>query len=415
MKSKRHLLSDFQIKTAKPNENGKPLRLSDGGNLYVLVKSQTNKYWRYDYQYENKRKTLSLGTYPEISLTRARQIHVEAETLLSQGIDPTRHKQAKIARAAGADTFSYIAHDFVAKNAAIWSQSHTHTQKQRIDQFLIPALGTKTMDAIFPKDVLACIQTIEKRGTIETARRALGICRQVFHYAIAAGKADRDPTLGLTGALKKRTPTHFAAITDPTEFGDFLKVIHAYQGSYVVQSALKLAPLVFVRPSELRTAKWADINFETGEWRYMVNKTKTPHIVPLARQALKILTDLHALTGNSEYVFPSIRTNARPMSDNALLAAMRRMDIPKEIMCGHGFRASARTILDENLGVKIELIEHQLAHNVKDALGRAYNRTKHLDARREMMQTWADYLDNLTTPIPKTEFKVVARKKGFAA
>ena len=416
MKKITYKLSDFQIKTTNPTPDKPRIKLADGGGLYVFVIA-SGKYWRYDYQHEGNRKTLSIGVYPQVTTAQARQAHAHAAALLKQGTDPSQNKQALAAQAAGADTFGVIAIEWLNKNRKKWRDSHAVTVEARLNKKILPYMGKHQIHKIQPSNILTVLRRIENQGALETAHRCKSIISQIFRYAVATQRADRDLTADLRGALPPSQPSHFAAITDPTEFGEFLKVIHAYEGSYVVQSALKLSPLVFVRPSELRTAKWADINLETGEWRYIVNKTKTPHIVPLARQALKILTDLHALTGKSEYVFPSIRTNTRPMSDNALLAAMRRMDIPKESMCGHGFRASARTILEENLGIKIELIEHQLAHNVKDALGRAYNRTKHLDARHEMMQTWADYLDKLTNQAPdtQTKFKVVSRKKGFAA
>ena len=244
-------------------------------------------------------------------------------------------------------------------------------------------------------ELLAVIQRIEKRGALETAHRALGNCSQVFRYAVATGRAERDPTGDLRGALPPSRGEHFAAVTDPKQVAEILRVMDGYEGSLVVRCALQLAPLVFVRPGELRKAEWKDIDLEAAECRFMVTKTYTHHIVPLSRQSVEILQELKPLTGRGKYVFPGARSNGRPMSDNAILAAMRRMGIAKEEMSGHGFRAMARTILDEVLGFRPDFIEHQLAHAVRDPNGRAYNRTAHLPERRRMMQDWADYLDKL--------------------
>jgi integrase len=242
---------------------------------------------------------------------------------------------------------------------------------------------------------LAVVRRVEERGALETAHRALQNCGQVFRYAIATARAERDPSQDLRGALPPVRETHFAAVTEPKRIGEILRAFDAYEGTLPVKCALRLAPLVFVRPGELRKALWTNIDLDTAEWRYLVTKTSTLHIVPLSSQAVAILKELRPLTGRSSYVFPSARSAQRPMSDNAILAAMRSMGIPKEEMTGHGFRAAARTILDEVLGFPPHLIEHQLAHAVRDPLGRAYNRTAHLAERRDMMQQWSDYLDGL--------------------
>ncbi|MEC7893356.1 MAG: site-specific integrase, partial [Pseudomonadota bacterium] len=234
-----------------------------------------------------------------------------------------------------------------------------------------------------------------ERGAHETAHRVLGNVGEVYRYAIASGKAGRNIALDLRGALQPVIKTHLAAVTEPKRVGELLRMIDAYQGTLTVQCALRLAPLVFVRPGELRSALWSDINLETAEWRFTVTKTQTEHIVPLATQAIEILETLYPLTCRSEFVFPSARSRFRPMSNNAVLSAMRRMEIDKEEMSGHGFRAMARTILDEVLGFRPDIIEHQLAHQVRDPLGRAYNRTSHLQDRKSMMQEWADYLEVL--------------------
>ena len=247
-------------------------------------------------------------------------------------------------------------------------------------------------------EILTAVRRIESRGALETAHRALSNCGQVFRYAIATGRAVHDPSSDLRGALPPVKPVHLAATTDPKQVAAILRAIDGYEGTLTVKCALRLAPLVFVRPGELRRAEWPDVDLDTAEWRYIVTKTKTPHIVPLSRQAVEILRELHPLTGRGRFVFPSARSTARPMSDNAILAAMRRSGIDKDEMTGHGFRAVARTILDEVLGVRPDFIEHQLAHAVRDPNGRAYNRTAHLPERRKMMQQWADYLDRLKAP-----------------
>ena len=251
------------------------------------------------------------------------------------------------------------------------------------------------IEMITPSDLLKVLRKIEDREAIETAHRVRGIFGQIFRYAIATGRATSDPSRDLRGALSPVKKQHLAAVTEPKLVGNLLKVIEGHRGSPIVKAALSLAPLVFVRPGELRQAEWKDIDLENAEWRFVVSKTETQHIVPLAAQPIAILKQIHPLTGSGRYVFPSARTFERPMSDNAILAALRSLGVPKEEMCGHGFRAMARTILDEALGFPPHLIEHHLAHSVKDALGRAYNRTKHLPERREMMQRWADYLDGL--------------------
>ncbi len=277
-----------------------------------------------------------------------------------------------------------------------------------LERNIFPWLGSQPINDILPMDVLTCLRRVEGRGTIESAHRTLQLCGQVFRYAVVTGRADRDITPDLRGALAPAKGDNFASITDPKEAAPLLRAIDSYTGSFIVKSALQLAPLVFVRPGELRQAEWEHIDLDAKEWRYLVTKTQTPHIVPLSKQAIKILEELHPLTGNGRFVFPSARTpnGSRAMSDVALLAALRRMGFDKTEMTVHGFRAMARTILDEVLGVRVDFIEHQLAHAVKDPNGRAYNRTAHLPERHKMMQQWSDYLDGL-----KSGAQVIAFKK----
>ncbi len=294
-----------------------------------------------------------------------------------------------------ANTFEVIAREWWTQRAPGWSEVHSGNVTARLEKNVFPYLGRKPISEISAPELLAVVRRVEERGAVETAHRTLGICGQIFRYAIATGRADRDISADLRGALKPVKPQHLAAVVDPGRVGALLRAIYGYEGTLPVQSALKLAALTFVRPGELRTARWDDIDLDAAEWRYIVTKTKSPHIVPLATQAVQILDDLRPLTGSREYVFPSARSPRRPMSNNAVLAALRRMGIPKDEMSGHGFRAMARTILDEVLRYRLDIIEHQLAHQVRDPLGRAYNRTAHLAERKEMMQAWADYLDAL--------------------
>ncbi len=390
-------LKDLQVKNAKAKD--KPYKLADGGGLYLLVTPAGGKGWRLKYLFQGKEKLISLGTYPEIGLQEARKKRDINKELLSSGIDPSdNRKAAKLAGAErAANNFEAIAREWLAKNKDGWAKTHYDKIVGRLENDVFPHLGTKPISSITAPDLLNIIRKIESRGVLETAHRALANCGQIFRYAVATGRTERDPTGDLRGALPsvKSRRTHFAAITEPKEVGRLLRSLYGYEGSPTVCAALRLAPLVFVRPGELRAAEWAHIDLDNAEWRYTVTKTNTPHIVPLSAQAVEILKELQPLTGNGQYVFPSPRSKSRPMSDNAILSAMRRMDISKDVMSGHGFRAMARTILDEVLGERVDIIEHQLAHAVRDPNGRAYNRTSHLPERKRMMQRWADYLDTL--------------------
>jgi len=386
-------LTDTLVKSTKPKDA--PYKLSDGGGLYLLVKPNGGKYWHLAYRYSEKQKLLSLGVYPEVSLKDARKKRDAARKLLAQNIDPSEAKkeEKRLANLQAANTFEAITREWLEK------QNHladvTQNKSKWLLDFAIKGFGKKAITDINSLDVLAVCQLQEKQEKRETARRIKVKCGQVFRYAIATGRATYDPTLALKGALQPVITTHHAAITDPVEVGELLRAIAGYKGQFVTLCALKLAPMVFVRPSELRQALWEHIDLEAKEWRYHVNKTETEHIVPLSRQAVTILKELHALTGHSPYVFPSIRTNSRPMSENTINPALRRLGYTSDQMCGQGFRAMGRTILEEVLGYPYEVIEQQLAHKVRDPNGRAYNRTKHLEQRHKMMQHWSDYLDGL--------------------
>lgn len=388
-------LTDTAIRNAKPG--AKPTKLFDEKGLFLIVTPSGGKWWRLKYRFDGKEKLLSLGVYPDTGLKDARDSRDEARKLLAKGIDPSENRKAKkTARAdLAANSFEVVAREWFAKYEPTWAKDHANRTIRRFERDVFPWIGGNAIAEIKAPELLAVMRRIEKRGALETAHRALGNCGQVFRYAIATGRAIRDPSGDLRGALPPVKGEHFAAVTEPKQVAELLRTLDGYQGTLAVACALRLAPLVFVRPGELRNAEWADIDLDAAEWRYTVTKTNTAHIVPLATQAVTILRELHALTGAGRLVFPGARSNGRPMSDNAILAAMRRLGIGKDEMSGHGFRAMARTILDEVLGVRPDLIEHQLAHAVKDPNGRAYNRTAHLPERRKMMQQWADYLDKL--------------------
>jgi integrase len=390
-------LTAIKIKNVKPR--AKTHRLFDGAGLYLEVSPKGGKWWRFKYRYGGKEKRISLGVYPDVTLKEARDRRYRARKLLDEYIDPSEYRQDKLAqiRASVADTFEVIAREWFVQQEPSWVKSHSSKIIQRLERDVFPWIGRKPIGGIKPPQLLEVIRRIESRGFLETAHRALATCGQVFRYAAATGRVERDITTDLRGALRPVRRKHFAAVTEPDKVEVLLRQIHGYAGSVIVRCALQLAPLVFVRPGELRQAKWEDINLDNAEWRFVVTKTNTPHIVPLSRQAIEILREIEPLSGAGKYVFPSARSprGDRAMSDNAILAAMRGMGIGNDVMTGHGFRAMARTMLDEVLGYRPDLIEHQLAHQVRDPNGRAYNRTQHLTARKEMMQEWADYLERL--------------------
>lgn len=387
-------LTDIAIRKAKPAE--KPVRLADEKGLYLEIAPGGGKWWRLKYRFGGKEKRLSLGVYPEVGLKEARDRRDAARDLLGKGVDPSQSRRAQKVAQATEDTFESLAREWFAKFSPTWgSQKYRDVTLRRLVLNVFPWIGPRPVKEITAPELLTVIRRIEDRGAVDSAHRILGLCGSVFRYAVASGRADQDPSVSLHDALTPRKGTHFAATTDPKRLGEILKAMDGYKGSLIVRCALRLVPLVFVRPGELRRAKWEDIDLEAGEWRYFVTKTKTQHIVPLSRQARAILKELHPLTGALDYVFPGARSWDRPMSDNAVLVAMRLMGIGQEEMSGHGFRAVARTILDEVLGFRPDIIEHQLAHAVKDPNGTAYNRTAHLPERRKMMQKWADHLDTL--------------------
>ena len=396
-------LSDASLRNAKPAS--KPFKLADSKGLFLLVRPTGGKLWRFKYRFAGKEKLLALGSYPETSLKQAREYRDAAKLQIGRGIDPSALRKAEKASqaSAGGNTFELVGREWFARLAPQWAPSHSKRVLGMLKRDLFPWLGKRPVKAITAPELLAVLRRIEGRGAIETAHRARSTCGLIFRYAIATGRLERDVSSDLRGALPPAVESHFPAVTDPAKVAELLRMLDSYQGSFIVACALKLAPLLFVRPGELRQAEWAAIDLKTAEWRFTVSKTKSDHIVPLPTQAVVVLKELHGLTGGGRYVFPSARGGNRPMSDNAVLAAMRRLSIPKDEMTGHGFRAMARTILDEVLGFRPDFIEHQLAHAVRDPNGRAYNRTAHLPERRKMMQAWADYLDALKSGAGRTD------------
>ncbi len=390
-------LSDTAIRKIKPT--GKPFKVADERGLHLLVTPSGGKLWRLKYRFEGREKLLSFGTYPDVPLVRAREKRDEARRILADGIDPSEHRKAHQAMRAevNGNTFEAIAREWYSKQLRSWSSRQAIKVSGLFEKNLYPWLGKRPVTEIKAMELLATLRRMEDRGAVETARQALQCCGQVFRYAIATGRAERDITPDLKGALSKSKPKHYAAITDPVKVGGLLRAIDGYSGTLAVKCALKLGVLSFVRPGELRKAEWDEIDFDRAEWNIPAERMKMdePHLVPLCRQALEVLRELHPLTGHGRFVFPGERSHERPMSENSVNAALRRMGYPQDEMTGHGFRAMARTLIDEVLGIRPDFIEHQLAHAVKDPNGRAYNRTAHLAERKKMMQKWADYLDKL--------------------
>lgn len=400
-------LSDTQVSKAKPKE--KDYKLSDGGGLFLLVTTTGGKLWRFQYRFDGRQKLLALGVYHQISLAEARQRREEARKLLANGVDPSDVKKAQ-KQAGGdraADSLEVIAREWYSAYQHQWTPGHATKLLSRMEKEIFPYIGAMPIEKIKAPDVLKVLKRIESRGILETAHRVKTIISQVLRYAIAHGRrADRDCTADLKGALPPASAKHFGALTDPKDVAPLLRAMDSFSGSFVVKCALQLAPILFCRPGELRGMEWAEINLETAEWNIPVERMKLKaqtklnrkgqyHLVPLSSQAVQILRELHPLTGHSRYVFPSHRSPLRPMSENAITAALRRLGYTGDEMTGHGFRATARTILDEVLGFRPDIIEHQLAHAIKDPNGRAYNRTAFIDDRRRMMQHWSDYIDGL--------------------
>lgn len=411
-------LSDTTIRNVKPGDHRK--RLSDGNSLYLLLCPDTGAHrWRFDYTFEGRRKTISLGVYPDTSLKLAREKLADARRLVAAGIDPSQkrkddkanqkfRKQADERIREGLPalgSFEEVATKWFADHRTNWSLSYGDKIIQRLKRDVFPYIGRRPIAELTPPELLEVLKLIESRGALETAHRARENCSQVFRYAIASGNTTRDPCRDLKDALRKPHPKHMAAITDPAKLVDLLRAIEGYRGTPIVRAAVRLAPILMLRPGELRRAEWSEFNLEMATWTIPARRMKgsldrkreaPPHIVPLPTQAIAILSELQPLTGVGKYVFPGQRHHDRPMSENTVNAAIRALGYDtQEQQTGHGFRATARTIVAEHLKVNPAVIEAQLAHSKKGSLGNAYDRAEYLEERREMMQRWADYLEQL--------------------
>lgn len=390
------MLTDTALRKLKPKAGA--YRKADSNGLCIEVRPTGAKLWRYRYRFDGKASMVTLGEYPAVSLWDARSERDKARAVLKAGANPAQVMRAE--RAASAEragqTFAAVAAELLEKREKTLTAGTVKRERRLIEKDLNPYVGNTPIAEVTAPMLLHALRKIEHRAALETAHRARSAAARVFRYAIATGRAERNPAADLAGALEQPQVRHFASVTEPEEVGPMLRALWGYQGTPATAAAIKLAALVFVRPGELRQARWADMDMDAGEWRFTASKTKTPHVVPLAAQVVAILQELQPVTApRSEYVFPSARSARRPMSENTVNAALRRMGFDGQTMTGHGFRAMARTILDEVLGFRPDFIEHQLAHAVRDPLGRAYNRTAHLAERRKMMQAWADYLDTL--------------------
>lgn len=389
-------LTHVAIKNAKPKE--KAYKLSDEKGLFLFITPTGGKYWRLKYRFGGKEKKLAFGVYPEVSLAEAREKRDKARKMIAENIDPGIVKQAskRASVLASENSFQAVALEWYAKFSTKWVPNHADRTLRRLEKDVFPCIGKRPINEIKAPELLTVLRRVENRGAIETAHRIQQICGQVFRYGIATGRADRDISNDLRGALPPTRKRHHATIIDPKKIAELLRAIQSYEGYFVTKCALQLAPLFFVRPGELRKAEWEEINFETAEWRIPAEKMKmrATHIVPLSTQAISILKELQNFTGHGQYVFPSIRTLRRPMSDNTVLGALRRLGYAKDEMTGHGFRSMASTLLNEQ-GWNRDAIERQLAHAERNNIRAAYNYAEYLPERRKMMQHWADYLEAL--------------------
>ncbi len=398
-------LTAIKISKIKSHAN-KTQRVFDGRGLYLEIAPSGGKWWRLKYRIGGKEKRLSLGVYTaagstavEVSLDAARKAAEEARQLLRDGVDPSQERKAEKLRIANQseNTFESVAREWHGRQSAAWVPAHAERVLRRLEKYIFPNLGQRPIAEIEAPELLNALRVIEARGKDTTSHLARQYVGMVFRYGIATARCQRNPAADLRGALRPVKKANFAAVTEPEQLTKILRALDSYEGTLTVRCALRLAPLVVVRPGELRKAEWKDIDLDKAEWRFVASKTNPNHLVPLSNQAVAILHEVKALTGDKRFVFPSARSAQRPMSDAAVLAAMRRMEIPADEMTGHGFRATFRTIGAEVLKFRDDLMEHQLAHAVKDANGTAYNRTSFLPERKRMMQRWADYLDQLKT------------------
>lgn len=389
-------LKDVTIKNAKPRE--KAYKLADEKGLYLYIKPNGSKAWRLKYRFLGKEKTLSIGLYPDVGLSDARNARDNARKQLANKIDPGLAKQVskRSAKEAAENSFEMIAREWFTKYSSKWSPSHGKRILRRLEKDIFPWIGKRPIAEITAPELLSVLRRMESRKAIETAHRAHQNCGQIFRYAVATGRSERDPSNDLKGAISPAKKKHHASIIKPTAIGELLRAIDGYQGHFVTKCALRLAPLVFVRPGELRHAEWDEIKLEEAKWCIPAEKMKmrVKHIVPLSTQAIAIIRELKALTGGGKYLFPSIRSSNRVMSENTVLGALRRLGYTGDEMTGHGFRSMASTLLNEQ-GWNPDAIERQLAHGERNTVRAAYNYAEYLPDRKKMMQHWADYLDDL--------------------
>ena len=400
------MLTDAHCKNASCPPDKARARLADSGGLYLEVSPTNSRRWFWKYRKDGKEGRMALGSYPTVGLTAARKARDAAKLLKAEGSDPVQARKVdklKASNPAG-DTFKLVAVEWFDKQEPQWSEAHAKRSRAQLERDLFPWIGERRMADIAPVELLATLRKVEERGAVETADRGLMLARQVWRYAVATGRVDRDITADLKGALSPYRGKHFAAITDPVRLGDMIQSIRAYKGGPIVRAALQLAPMLFQRPGELRGAAWAEIDLDEALWTIPAARMKRgkdgkengdPHLVPLPRQAVDILRGLHGFTGHGEMVFPGERSHERPISENSVRTALITLGYTPDIQTWHGFRATARTMLAERLDCDPMVIEAQLAHAVKDANGRAYNRTQYFKHRAAMMQQWADYLDKL--------------------
>ncbi len=400
-------LTDTVIRNTKHND--KLQKLWDSGGMYLLLTSTGSRLWRLDYRYNNKRKTLSLGTYPAIPLKLARERRDKARELLAQGVDPSAKRKAE--KCAEVDTFEAVAREWFTKYLPTWAKTHSSKVIRRMERDVFPWIGSRPISEVSAPELLAALRRIEARGAVDTAHRAHQNCGQIFRYAIATGRATRDPSADLRGAIPPAQGGHYATITDPNRIGDLLRAIETYNGSFITRCALRLAPLLFVRPGELRNAQWSEFDLDAASWYIPAERMKSgaPHIVPLSRQVVAILKELYPLTGSGHYLFPSVRASNRSMSDNTLNAALRYLGYDRETITGHGFRGMASTLLNEQ-GWHRDAIERQLAHGERNKVRAAYNHAEYMPERKKMMQAWGDYLEGL-----RKNRKVVPIKRSKTA
>jgi integrase len=407
-KDDTNMLNDTRVRAAKPCQ--RPIKISDSGGLYLLITPHGSKLWRLAYRFRGKQKTLAIGAYPTFTLKAARDKREEAKLLLANGVDPSTERRLARQITSTENTFKAVADEVLAKLEKEGRADVTLTKKRWLLDFAYPAFGHRPIGEITAPEVLSVLRRVEARGRYETARRLRSTCGTIFRYAIATGRAERDPSADLRGALTSPKPNHRAAIVDPVGIGELLRAIDGYDGLPMTKAALRLAPLVFVRPGELRHAEWLEFDLAAAEWRIPSAKMKMrrPHRVPLSRQALDVLRDLQPMSGGGRFLFPSIRSTVRPMSENTLNAALRRLGYGTDEMTTHGFRTMASTRLNEMSGWNPDAIERQLAHQEQDDVRRAYvHAAEYWPERVKMMQAWADYLDEL-----RERGKVVALVKA---